>query len=288
MVVGAAIETRLKAPAGAATSRPGRRGQEKASPEPTGAHEGEGGDRGQMRGPEQAQSRPASQGQRGAVRHHAGCPRARTPRARGRGQRPRDPDASGGRRRNSIGSWARRCRSAAARIIKVHLCAGEWVLWPGKALSYRGRPERWPEYVAALMREEGVTDLILFGDCRFYHAQAILAARALRVRLHLFEEGYLRPHWITLEHQGVNAFSDFPRDPKVLLEEAERLGPAPKPRIYHDRFSLRALWDVAWNSNLILGTPAYPHYRRHAHAAPGERVCRLAAPVHPATPHRRA
>ncbi|MFG1392637.1 capsule biosynthesis protein [Xanthobacter agilis] len=155
-------------------------------------------------------------------------------------------------------------QARGARVIKVHLCAGEWVFWPGKAISYRGRRERWPHYVDDLMRTNGVTDLVLFGDCRDYHAQAILKARALGVRLHLFEEGYLRPHWITLEHHGVNDHSDFPRDPQLLLDEADRLGLPPKVHIYHDRFALRALWDVAWNANRLVGAVAYPHYRHHA------------------------
>ncbi|WP_234050676.1 MULTISPECIES: capsule biosynthesis protein [unclassified Xanthobacter] len=161
--------------------------------------------------------------------------------------------------------WGLACalESRGARILKVHLCAAEWVFWPGKAVSYRGRPRNWRQFVSRLMRENGVTDLVLFGDCRFYHAEAIVVARALGIRRHLFEDGYLRPHWITLEHEGVNAFSDFPRDPQVLLAEAALLGPAPKARIFHDRFALRAVWDVAWNSNLLLGALAYPHYRRH-------------------------
>lgn len=162
--------------------------------------------------------------------------------------------------------WDLACalESRGARILKVHLCGAEWVFWPGAALSYRDRPERWRPFVSNLMRENGVTDLVLFGDCRFYHAEAIRAARTLGVRLHLFEEGYLRPHWITLEHHGVNAFSDFPRDPQALLAEAAWLGPPPKVRIFHERFALRAFWDVAWNANLLVGALAYPHYRRHA------------------------
>lgn len=151
-----------------------------------------------------------------------------------------------------------------ATIIKVHLCAGEWVLWRGDAISYRGRRDRWADYVGRLMTERGVTDLVLFGDCRFYHAEAIKKARSRRVRLHLFEEGYLRPYWVTLEHKGVNAFSDFPRDPQRLLEEAERLGAIPKVTLYHDQFKQRALWDVAWNFCRLAGSFLYPHYRHHA------------------------
>ena len=46
--------------------------------------------------------------------------------------------------------------------------------------------------------------------------------------LHSFvlENGYLRPHWVTLERDGVNGFSRLPRDPEVYLEARQA---APEP-----------------------------------------------------------
>ncbi|WP_458339329.1 capsular polysaccharide export protein, LipB/KpsS family, partial [Bordetella pertussis] len=35
----------------------------------------------------------------------------------------------------------------------------------------------------------------------------VALARASGVRVHVFEEGYFRPHWVTLERGGVNAHS---------------------------------------------------------------------------------
>ncbi len=161
------------------------------------------------------------------------------------------------------GALGKALAQQGAEVLKINLCAAEWAFWPGRARSYRGRPEDWPSHIQRQMRDLGVTDLVLFGDCRFYHAEAIKAARPLGIRLHLFEEGYLRPNWITLEHFGVNAHSDLPCDPEAIRAEAERLGPAPEPLPFRDRFALRALWDVAWNTNLLAGWPLYPHYRRH-------------------------
>jgi len=151
-----------------------------------------------------------------------------------------------------------------AQVHKVHVTLAEVPFWPGKATSFRQRLERWPGFVGEFMDQHGITDLVLFGDCRYYHAQAVEAARTRGVRLHLFEEGYLRPNWITLEHQGVNAYSDFPRDPAALLEEADELGPPPRIITYDDQFSLRARWDVSWNFYRLLGGSLYPHYRPHA------------------------
>ncbi|WP_441294118.1 capsular polysaccharide export protein, LipB/KpsS family, partial [Bordetella pertussis] len=40
---------------------------------------------------------------------------------------------------------------------------------------------------------------------------AVALARASGVRVHVFEEGYFRPHWVTLERGGVNGFRAIAR-----------------------------------------------------------------------------
>jgi capsular polysaccharide export protein len=52
-----------------------------------------------------------------------------------------------------------------------------------------------------------VTDLVLYGDTRPIHAQAVAAAQAAGLRIHVFEEGYLRPYWVTYERGGTNGHS---------------------------------------------------------------------------------
>ena len=45
--------------------------------------------------------------------------------------------------------------------------------------------------------EKGVTDIVLYGDTRPVHATAIRLARARGLCIHVFEEGELRPWWVT-------------------------------------------------------------------------------------------
>jgi len=79
----------------------------------------------------------------------------------------------------------------------------------GDCLRFDAPLDGWPAYLVALVRAHAVTDLLLFGDCRPWHRLAVdaLNAEAPSVRVHVFEEGYLRPSWITLERGGVNGFS---------------------------------------------------------------------------------
>ena len=149
-------------------------------------------------------------------------------------------------------------------VLRVNLNGGDWAFWrqPG-AFNYRGTPQAWPAWVTALMAEHEVTDLVLFGDCRPMHRHAIDAAGDLHVAVHVCEEGYLRPDWVTIELGGVNGHSSLPRDPAWYREQATRL-PAVEPiPTIRSSFRRRALQDIGYNFSAMLLWFMYPHYRTH-------------------------
>ena len=155
-------------------------------------------------------------------------------------------------------------RARGHNVLRVNLNAGDWLFWrqPG-AFNYRGTPQAWPAWIAALMAEHDVTDLILFGDCRPMHRTAIDAAGDLRVAVHVCEEGYLRPDWVTIELGGVNGHSSLPRDAGWYREQAKRL-PAVEPiPTIRSSFRRRATEDIAYNFSAMLLSFLYPHYRTH-------------------------
>ncbi|MBV9747814.1 MAG: capsular biosynthesis protein [Acetobacteraceae bacterium] len=84
--------------------------------------------------------------------------------------------------------------------------------------TFRASEEDWPRWIEAYLRSHGVTDLVVFNDCIEAHTQAIATAKRIGVKVHVFEEGYFRPRWITLENDGVNAYSPAPREPAYYTE----------------------------------------------------------------------
>ncbi len=97
---------------------------------------------------------------------------------------------------------------AGAQVWRVGFNRGDRAFWPDAGfIPYRGSHEDWPDECGALLDGRGITDLVLYGDTRPIHAQAILAARARGITVHVFEEGYLRPYWITYERGGSNGNS---------------------------------------------------------------------------------
>jgi capsule polysaccharide modification protein KpsS len=117
-----------------------------------------------------------------------------------------------------------------------------------------------------LVRELSVDGVVLFGDCRPLHRAAIERARALGVEAFVFEEGYLRPDFVTLERGGVNGHSQIPRDPTFFCEDAAEREPPHQP-VQH-AFLKSALHTVAYATATAALRPLYPEYRHHRDIRP--------------------
>ncbi len=100
-------------------------------------------------------------------------------------------------------------RRSGAEVRRVGFNAGDALFWPDRAgyIGFRDPPEAWPARLDALIAEHGITDIALYGDARPVHAAAAATARRLGLTLHVFEEGYLRPYWVTYERGGANGNS---------------------------------------------------------------------------------
>lgn len=156
-------------------------------------------------------------------------------------------------------------RRRGARVRRVLLCPGDRLFWRGAgATSYRGRPEAWRDWLRGHIAAEGVTDIAMLGDGRRWHEEAAEVGRALGLRVHLVEQGYLRPHWLTLEPDGTGGRSRFPRDWDAIEAMAAGADQVSQPQ-FETSFAGYAAMDVGFNLANILGSWAlYPHYRAHA------------------------
>lgn len=100
-------------------------------------------------------------------------------------------------------------RAAGATVWRVGFNAGDRAFWFSTKtfLPYTDTPEAWPDTFQSIVADKGVTDIVLYGDPRPVHALAVARAKELGLRIHVFEEGYLRPFWITYERDGANGHS---------------------------------------------------------------------------------
>jgi len=113
-------------------------------------------------------------------------------------------------------------RAHGHEVVKVNLWGGDVADYP-MGIPYRGSAAEWPQWIANLAEEKRITDLVLFGDQRPAHREAIEVLRCRIKRIHVLEEGYIRPNWITLDSRGANWNSGLPRDPKSQMHGLDHL-----------------------------------------------------------------
>ncbi len=124
-------------------------------------------------------------------------------------------------------------RAAGCKVWRVGFNAGDRAFWfhPASYLPFHGTPEDWPETVSRILQARNVTDIVLYGDTRPIHAEAVRAAHALGLRVHVFEEGYMRPYWVTYERGGSNGNSRLMdmsiADMQAALEMSDMESPLP-------------------------------------------------------------
>ena len=149
-------------------------------------------------------------------------------------------------------------------VRRVNFNAGDALFWQRSgSFDYTGQPADWPRLLDGLILAHGVTDLVVFGDCAPLHAAAIPVAQLRGATIWVFEDGYLRPGYATLEQDGVNGNSALPRDPQRLLRLAAALPPAmPETRSSHS-LRRRALDDIRYTWANLLGRGRFPHWRTH-------------------------
>lgn len=98
---------------------------------------------------------------------------------------------------------------SGAQVWRVGFNRGDRAFWPNGSnyIPFKGAAEEWPATFSALIQRMQITDIVLYGDTRPIHAHAVRIARAAGIMVHVFEEGYLRPHWVTYERGGSNGNS---------------------------------------------------------------------------------
>jgi capsular polysaccharide export protein len=102
--------------------------------------------------------------------------------------------------------------SGALQVEKIDFNGGDQLFSSLGAHVYRGRMQDWPAFLNKFIQKHAIDCVMVFGDCRPIHAAARGVAHAQGAQFWAFEEGYVRPNFITLEPHGVNGHSQLPAD----------------------------------------------------------------------------
>ncbi len=150
------------------------------------------------------------------------------------------------------------------RVTKINLNAGDQLFFHGaNAHAYRGSLEEWPEYLSRFIREHQIDAVLLFGDQRVYHNSIRELVQSMGVELHVFEDGYLRPNYLTLEQNGVNGHSSTPRHPDAFrdLPSTPLHETARRPTGFYHWMFYAIVYHIAMTA-FAWRYPDYQHHRR--------------------------
>jgi capsular polysaccharide export protein len=155
-------------------------------------------------------------------------------------------------------------RNAGHEVYKVNFNGGDRAYWRlPNGVDYRGNLTEWPDVFGRLLEKHRITDVMLFGDCREHHMAALKLCRERGVTIWVFEEGYIRPDWVTMEIGGVNGHSLMPKDPQWFRSRAAELPPVPEHRKVPSTFRRRAAEGLIYNVADVFTRWRYPGWQTH-------------------------
>ena len=158
---------------------------------------------------------------------------------------------------------AAKLRNLGYPTYRINFCGGDLSLTQETAFSlFKGSLEELPGFYLNIFKQQKITDIFLFGDQRMIHQPAILIAQQQQISVHVFEEGYLRPFWVTLEKDGVNANSLLFHQIEALMAETSVL---PKTTIKETHYSLRlrAYYDIKYRFFNLFYLWKFKNYQNH-------------------------
>jgi capsular polysaccharide export protein len=136
-------------------------------------------------------------------------------------------------------------------------------------IHFKGATADWPAFFSNLVDQLEIDCVVLFGQSRRYHQEALAIGRARGIAVVVMEEGYFRPGFGTMELGGVNGYSStlyrYTWQTDVMgatpVSQAENEGIRPDISPWHFQ---KMAWHAA-NHYLALwrGRSGYPHYEHH-------------------------
>ncbi len=123
-----------------------------------------------------------------------------------------------------------------AQVWRLCFEGGDVVETPARNRIVVPRGKDFRAFVSHVLRERRIDAVLSFNDILPRNRVALDVAESLDIERFVLENGYLRPHWVTLERDGVNGHSGVSRDPEFYRARARRAslaGSASQPRPAH-------------------------------------------------------
>lgn len=167
-------------------------------------------------------------------------------------------------------NWVgRSLENHGAIVHKINFNAGDYLYSLGgnaRVSNFRGSLDDWSDYLFDYLLKHDIECVIVFGEERKYHQAARHACFLSKVPLGVFEEGYLRPNYITFEWGGVNGNSSTPKEFSALCSDCF----TPLENKVVNGYFWAAWFTFFYALSFNLGKIFFPQYRHHRPLGIGE------------------
>lgn len=161
-------------------------------------------------------------------------------------------------------------QEGGSTVYKINFQAGDDWDFPKRhhrVFAYQDTVAHFKDFVRTIIEQHHIDAVVCFGDQRIYHQIAREVCQQKQVAFWVFEEGYFRPAWVTLEKGGVNASSALPKNAAFFQAAMQNEDWAIKKynNTSNPFFALRFMMMAAIGHYLAmrLGAKRYPHYQHH-------------------------
>ena len=131
-----------------------------------------------------------------------------------------------------------------------------------RCFSYTDSPQNYSKWIEQFILNHEIDAVVCFGDCRYYHRVTKTITKKNRIKFFAFEEGYIRPNFITFEEDGVNFYSNFLHH----IQEKKELDQQQKIQEIKDvnsSYYLMVGCAITYYLFMLLGSFKYSKYQHH-------------------------
>ncbi|MFB6348382.1 capsule biosynthesis protein [Moraxella sp. ZJ142] len=154
-------------------------------------------------------------------------------------------------------------------VHKINFNAGDAFFYchKDKMSNYRGKLDEFDSFLQQIIKQHQIDAVVCFNDCRPYHTIAKAVCGRLGTSFFVFEEGYLRPDYITLEEHGINGYSQL--NPAMIANFAAAND---KPKYTANRFWRLCAASMLYYLIVFLCQWRYPHYMHYRGLSIGQEM----------------
>lgn len=145
------------------------------------------------------------------------------------------------------------------KVSKINFNAGDAFFYHHpNTYEYTDTLAQFSAWLQAFIEKHNIDAVVCFGDCRPHHTQAGCVSEQLGISFFVFEEGYLRPDYITLQEYGINGYSRLnTADIKALKKANDH------PLYTHNRFYRLSIAAIVYYIVAWIYKSRYPHYSHY-------------------------